>query len=281
MARAAEAAELESGRLAEATRGMTLASGPDAAFALAVGAAARRFHARCVALLPPGGPDGWSEALARQGAEIREWPGGSVVSAAGEAVRRAEAEGWLFLSDRSWPGQTEAARDVMQGCRLAAEEALSGLPGPPSHVFVPGGSGALATAVAVQSRRLGGAAPRLVVVEAEGRGGLMAEAARSWTTSGEGRGGAKESMALLAWGELERSAFACLAVPPEAAAEAGRRLPARSGGAIQAGERGGVVLAGLLLAARDPVVRPALGLDAGSRVLAFGAGAPLAGVAMD
>ena len=286
VARAAEAPELESGRLAEATRGITLASGPEAGFALAVAWGARRFHARCVALLPAGSPAAWREALAGQGAEVLECPGGPAGErcAVRDAARRAEAGGWLFLSDHSWPGQTEAARDVMQGCRLVAEEAFSGLPAPPSHVFVSGGSGALAAAVAVEARRLGGTAPRLVVVEAEGEGqqpeGLMREAAHSWTGHPRaGRGEAGESTSLLAWGELERAAFACLAVPPEAVAGARRSLSAGIDGAIRSGERGAAVMAGLLLAVRDPAARSALGLDAGSRVLAFGADAPFAGAA--
>lgn len=252
VARAAEAPELEAGRLAEATRGITLASGPDAGFALAVAWGARRFHARCVALLPPDSPAVWREALAHQGAEVLECPAGAGCTVR-DAARHAEAEGWIFLSDHSWPGQTEVARDVMQGCRLAAEEAFSALPVPPSHVFVPGGSGALAAAVAVQSRRLGGDAPRLVVVEAEG-GEMMRAAAASWT--GAGQGEAEEGVSLLGWGELERAAFACLAVPSEALAR----------------EHDEAVMAGLLLAARDPAARAALGLDAVSRVLAFGTG---------
>lgn len=275
VARAAEAPELESGRLAEATRGITLASGPDAGFALAVAWGARRFHARCVALLPPDSPPAWREALAHQGAEVLECPAGPTGSGCTvrDAARHAEAEGWIFLSDHSWSGQTEVARDVMQGCRLAAEEAFSALPAPPSHVFVPGGSGALAAAVAVQSRRLGGDAPRLVVVEAED-GEMMRAAAASWT--GAGQGEAEEGVSLLAWGELERAAFACLAVPSEAVAGAGRSPPAGRAAADRAGERGEAVMAGLLLAARDPAARAALGLDAGSRVLAFGTGEPFA-----
>ena len=159
-----------------------------------------------------------------------------------------------------------------------AEEAFSALPLPPSHVFVPGGSGALATAVAVQSRRLGGDAPRLVVVEAEG-GELVRAAAASWTAMETGRGGAEESASLLAWGELERAAFACLAVSPGAAAGAGGSLPAAGEGTGWAGGDDEAVMAGLLLSARDPAVRSILGLDAGSRVLAFGTGEAFTGAA--
>ncbi|USQ72359.1 pyridoxal-phosphate dependent enzyme [Roseomonas mucosa] len=110
VARAAEAPELESGRLAEATRGITLASGPEAGFALAVAWGARRFHARCVALLPAGSPAAWREALAGQGAEVLECPGGPAGErcAVRDAARRAEAGGGC--SCRTIPGQARPRR---------------------------------------------------------------------------------------------------------------------------------------------------------------------------
>ena len=74
---------------------------------------------------------------------------------------------------------------------------------------------------------------------------------------------------LLAWQELERAAFAWVAVPDEAAVDT-MKLLARRQPKVVAGESGVAGLAGLLLAARDPFGRSALGLEEGSRVLVFG-----------
>jgi diaminopropionate ammonia-lyase len=71
---------------------------------------------------------------------------------------------------------------------------------------------------------------------------------------------------LLAWQELERAAWAFMAVPDEAAV-ASMRLLADQG--IVAGESGVAGLAAFLLAAADPVARETLGLGPDSRVLLF------------
>jgi diaminopropionate ammonia-lyase len=74
---------------------------------------------------------------------------------------------------------------------------------------------------------------------------------------------------LLAWQELERGAFAFMAAPDESAVDCMRAL-ARRTYPIVAGESAVAGMACLLLAARDPLSRAMLGLDADSRVLLFG-----------
>jgi diaminopropionate ammonia-lyase len=74
---------------------------------------------------------------------------------------------------------------------------------------------------------------------------------------------------LLAWQELERAAFAFMAVPDESAVACMRALAARTPPVV-AGESAVAGLAALLLAARDPLARTSLGLAPDSRVLLFG-----------
>jgi diaminopropionate ammonia-lyase len=74
---------------------------------------------------------------------------------------------------------------------------------------------------------------------------------------------------LLAWQELERAAFAFMAVTDDSAVDA-MRLLARRAPPVVAGESAVAGLAALLLAAADPASRAMLGLDADSRVLLFG-----------
>ena len=74
---------------------------------------------------------------------------------------------------------------------------------------------------------------------------------------------------LLAWQELERGAFAFMAVPDESAV-ACMKLLAQRRPPLVAGESAVAGLAALLLVAREPFARVALGLEADSRVLLFG-----------
>lgn len=273
VANAASPAELESGRFAAETAGITVTCATDGNHGRSVAWGARRFGARCVIFVHPGVSAGRREAMAALGAEVREVPGNydDSVRASETAAREA---GWLLVSDTSWPGYTETPREVMQGYRLMAEEALDALPAPPSHVYIQGGVGGVAAAVSVALRARHGTGPRLVVVEPERAACLLAsaEAGEPATVPGElgtlMAGLACGEPSLLAWGELERAAFAFMAIP-DSAAIAAMRLLARRAPPIEAGESGAAGLAGLALAARDGAAREALGLGPESRALVF------------
>jgi len=164
----------------------------------------------------------------------------------------------------------------MQGYRLMAEEAAEAIPAPPTHVFIQGGVGGLAAAVSVQMRaRYGLDGPRIVVVEPERAACLMASAEAGEPVSVEGEldtlmaGLACGEPSLLAWQELERAGFAFMAIPDASAVDC-MRLLARRQPKLVAGESAVDGLAGLLLAAREPFARGALGLTPESRVLLFG-----------
>ncbi|MFD1109454.1 pyridoxal-phosphate dependent enzyme [Pseudoroseomonas ludipueritiae] len=187
----------------------------------AIASAARRLGVRCMAFVEDGAVPGNDAQVLRGGYE--------------EAMRHAGQQGWLFVSAWAAAGYTEVPRDIMQGDRVAVSEALAALPVAPTHVVVPGGQGGLAAATATQLRALGGATPRLVVAEPAGASPLMGEA--------EGRP-AQAPPGLLAWQELERSAFAFLEAPD--------------------------ALGGVLAAAAEASSRVALGLDATSRLLVLG-----------
>ena len=192
------------------------------------------------------------------------------------AQEAATREGWFVVSDTAYPSYTEVPRDVMQGYRLMAEEAFACFATPPTHVFIQGGVGGVAAAVSVQARaRWPQATPKLIVVEPERAACLLAslEAGQLTTVGGDldtlMAGLACGEPSLLAWQELERAAFAAMAVPDAAAIDC-MRLLARRTPSIEAGESAVAGLAGLLLAAAEPFGRAVLGLDASSRVLVFG-----------
>ena len=197
---------------------------------------------------------------------------GTYDDAVREAARVAEREEWFVVSDTSYEGYTEIAREVMQGYRVMPDEAFGQLAAAPTHVFIQGGVGGVAAAVSAQARAALQPAPALVVVEPEGAACLLAnaEAGRPAMVAG----GLETAMgrlacgtpSLLAWQELDRAAAAFMAVADEAAAAAIRWLAAQG---VVSGEAGAAGFAGLMLAAGDPAARAALGLDAASRVLLF------------
>lgn len=235
---------------------------------------ARRFHARCVIFVHEHVSQGRRDAIAAYGAEIRVVPG-NYDDAVRAAAETAAKEGWFVVSDTSYPGYTEVPRDVMQGYRLMAEEALATLGHAPTHCFIQGGVGGVAAAVATQLRASGAGAAKLVVAEPENAACLLASAEAGKPTTIEGEldtlmaGLACGEPSLLAWQELERSAYAFMAVPDASAVDCMRALKAATP-PITAGESAVAGLAALLLAAQEPYSRALLGLDETSEVLVFG-----------
>jgi len=124
---------------------------------------ARQCQAACVIFVHEHVSQGRRDAIAAYGAEVRE-VAGNYDDSVRAASAAAESNGWHVISDTSWPGYTEPPRDVMQGYRLMAEEALAAMEKPPTHVFVQGGVGGVAAAVSVQlrARRI---PAKLIVVE--------------------------------------------------------------------------------------------------------------------
>ena len=279
VANAAGSAELAAGEHKAATGAITVTCATDGNHGRSVAWGAKRFHARCVIFVHETVSPGRREAIAAHGAEIREVPG-TYDDAVRAAQRTAEAEGWFVVSDTSYPGYTEVPRDVMQGYRVMPDEAFDQIPAPPTHVFVQAGVGGVAAAVSVQLRARYGApkdglGPKLIVVEPTEAACLLASAEAGELTTVDGAldtlmaGLACGEPSLLAWQELERGAAAFMAVPDDSAVACMKLLAARRPPLV-AGESAVAGLAALLLAAREPFARSALGLEEGSRILLFG-----------
>jgi diaminopropionate ammonia-lyase len=274
VANAATAAALMDGSLKAATQAITVTCATDGNHGRSVAWGAQRFGAACVIFVHETVSQGRRDAIARYGAEIRVVPG-NYDDAVREAQRQADANGWFVVSDTSYPGYTEVPRDVMQGYRVMADEAADQIGAAPTHVFVPGGVGGVAAAVAAQMRARFGTGPRVIVAEPDKAACLLAsaEAGAPVTVPGEldtlMAGLACGEPSLLAWQELERSAFAFCCVTDDSAVACMKLLAARTPPVV-AGESAVAGLAALLLAAAEPFARAALALDEGSRVLLFG-----------
>jgi diaminopropionate ammonia-lyase len=210
---------------------------------------------------------------------VRRVPG-NYDDAVRQAARDAEAEGWIVVSDTSYPGYTDIPRDVMQGYTVMADEALAQWPRePPTHVFIQAGVGGLAAAVCGHLwETLGQKRPRVVVVEPDRAACLFESAAQGRAANIHGAldtimaGLACGETSLLAWEVLEEGASDFLTVTDDAAAACMRLLAEGSEGdpRVVAGESAVAGLAGLLGALTRPGLAKALGLDGASRVLLFG-----------
>ncbi len=265
--------DLAEGRYADATRTVTVTCATDGNHGRSVAWGAARFHCRCVIFVHETVSPGRVDAMARFGAEVIRVPG-NYDDAVRAADRQAREHGWLVVSDTSYPGYTEVPRDVMQGYRLMADEAADQWPGaPPTHVFIQAGVGGAAAALSVQMRLRFEPAPLLIVVEPDHAACLLASAKAGTPTAVHGSlqtimaGLACGEASLLAWQELERTAYAFMAIPDAAAVRALRHLAAIG---IPIGESGVAGMAGLVLAAADPSTRKLLKLHSDSRVLLFG-----------
>jgi len=251
---------------------ITVTCATDGNHGRAVAWGAQRSGCGCVIFVHEGVSQGRVDAIARYGAELRRVPG-TYDDAVREASRQAALHGWVVVSDTSWEGYTEVPGLVMQGYRLMADEAADQWDGPPpTHVFIQGGVGGVAAAVAVQLRARFANHPALIVVEPDRAACLLASAELGEATAIAGNldtlmaGLACGEPSLIAWQELAHAASAFMAIPDEAAV-ACMRLLADHG--IVGGESGVAGLAGCLLAAGDPAAHATLGLDATSRVLVF------------
>jgi diaminopropionate ammonia-lyase len=169
----------------------------------------------------------------------------------------------------------------MQGYGVMAAEAIGQLPPDqaPTHVFVQGGVGGMAAAVAAHlAWRWDHRRPMLIVVEPEIAACLLASARAGHPATIEGSletvmaGLSCGEPSLLAWEILEEAVDAFMTISDDAAKAAMRLLAAGQGGdpALVAGESAVAGLAGAIAAGRDDALRQKLGLDQSSKILLFG-----------
>lgn len=271
-------ADLQSQEVKSAVSDLTVCCATDGNHGRSVAAGAELFGCRCVIFLHAGVSKGREQEIAKFGAEIRRTDGNYDDSVA-EATKTAEREGWLSVSDFSWPGYERIPGLVMQGYTVMMAEIAQQASERYSHVFIQGGVGGLAAAVAGYFQDwLGAERPKFVVVEPDRCACLQVSAEKGART--EIPAGESTVMAMLecyepslvAWRILEKSADAFIDIPEEASARTLRRLarPTGSDPALEIGESGVAGLAGLIGALDEPEIVKALKLDETSRILVIG-----------
>jgi diaminopropionate ammonia-lyase len=242
-----------------------------------VAAGAKLFGCRAVIFVHKHVAEERRAAMAAFGAQIIEVDGNyddSVLA----CTRLADESGWQVVSDTSWPGYEEIPGWVMQGYTVMVDEALSQLALPPTHVFIQGGVGGVAAAIAGHlADRFGADRPRVIVVEPIVANCLLQSARAGQPVTIPA--GPSSIMGMLecytpsglAWPVLDQFADAFMDLPEDAAPSIMRRLAAPLPGddVIVTGESGGAGLAGLLAVLANQDHRTALSLDRSSRALVF------------
>lgn len=191
---------------------------------MSVAAGAKVFGAKAVIYLSETVPSDFADRLREKGATVVIEGSDYEASMAG-ALKAAQENGWILLSDSSWAGYTELPHRLMEGYLAMAAEAVEQMQDAPTHIFLQAGVGGLAGACAAYFRKTWGDAPRIVVVEPEFAPALhnSIEAGRFVSTQGPvsdmGRLDCKEA-SLIALRGLSRDADAFALISEDEASAA-------------------------------------------------------------
>lgn len=270
--------DIRNGKYAEACSNITLVSATDGNHGRSLAWGCQRFGAPCRIYIHSEVSEGRAVAMREFGAEVIRIDGDYDESLRVTKQEAAE-NGWFVVSDTSWPGYIDPPRDVMAGYGVMTREICENLDAAPTHVFLQGGVGGLASSVAAGLRQHFGAdSPRVVIVEPDLAACLFTSAQNGKATTvsideetimaGLSCGEPSE----LAWAILEEEASDFVTIPDSIVAPTVRLLANAETGdpAVEAGESAVAGLAALIAARQNSEMSEKLGLDQTSRVLLIG-----------
>ena len=295
-------------RFRDIAAGVTVVTATDGNHGRSVAWGAARFGCACRIYIHAGVSAGRAQAMRDLGAQVTRIRGDYDQSVR-LAAAHAAANNWHLVADTSRPDDLETPATVMAGYSVMlaeiaaqAEGLLAGAgrsgesspesspspdasPSPESspsparpltHVFVQGGVGGLAAAVAAYLwERCGARRPRFIVVEPELAACLLRSAQQGRAAAVDI---AEETLmaglscgeaSALAWEALGAAADDFLTIADDLVAPT-MRLLARAEPPIEAGESAVAGLAAAIAARANPPLAAALDLDARSRILVFG-----------
>lgn len=274
LGRSIEFSEINSARIKSIVSGITMCCATDGNHGRSVAQGAALVGAKCVIFVHSGVSEARSAAISKLGAQLVRVKGNYDTSVH-EASRVANENGWIVVSDTSWPGYEKIPRLVMEGYTTLLLEARSQLVRRPTHIFVQAGVGGIAATVAAHfALQYGDERPFFVVVEPAAANCLYESAKIGHSVKIRDDRSTVMAMlecyepSLMAWEILSRVADAFMTVDDDEAIIAMRRLarPLSGDPRIVAGESGGVGLAALIQIAKNEAFRKRVGLDSNSQV---------------
>lgn len=270
--------DVRNGKYVVQSKALTVISATDGNHGRSVAWGAERFGVPCRIYVHAEVSEYRAQAMRDLGAEVVRIDGDYDATVAQTKVDAA-IHGWLIVSDTSWAGYTAAPLDVMAGYGVMAREIVGAMPTPPTHVFVQGGVGGFAAAVAaVFAQEWSALAPRFIVVEPDRAPCLLASAKAGTATAVTIE--EETIMAGLSCGEPSEIAWSVLAstvkdfmtIPDNVVAPTVRMLahPKNTDHKIEAGESAVAGLCGLICVVSQDGLRTQMGLDDTSVVLVIG-----------
>jgi len=216
---------------------------------LSVAAGAKIFGARAVIILPSTVPAAFDARIRATGAEVIG--GQSYDDSVAQAIRLADENGWIHLSDGSWAGYTARPALILEGYSVLSAECaghFAALNTWPTHVFLQAGVGGLAAGVAAHIRDHWPVQPNIVVVEPDRAPCLINSMKAGALTMGDGPDSNMgrldcKNASLIAFEALRADADIFVTITDEAAAQAAATLAAHGLATTPSGAAG---LAGLI-----------------------------------
>ena len=161
---ASHAQELDENPCSTTLEGKTYVTASAGNHGLSLAAGAKIFGAKAVVFISETVPESFSDRLREKGAvPVRK--GIDYAASMSAALKAAEENDWILLSDSSWKDYIDKPLKLMEGYLQMADEAMNQSKSKASHVFLQAGVGGLAGAVAAHIRKIWGDTPLITVVE--------------------------------------------------------------------------------------------------------------------
>ncbi len=267
--------DLLAGKYKDITSKITVSCATDGNHGKSVAWGARSFGCNCEIFIHSHVSVSREKEIAKYGANVNRIDG-NYDDSVHIADKMAEEKGYFTVSDTSYEGYTEVPKDVMQGYTIMVDEALKQMACKPTHVFLQGGVGGMAAAVAsFILETYGKDSPIFVMIEPTNAACLLESAKNGKPTVVHGEletvmaGLSCGEISLLAWKILENKTKGFFTIPDEPIAEVMKYLSTLEEPVV-AGESAVAGLAGFMIIQHDEAYRKALEIDENSKILFLG-----------